>query len=585
MRLFKTFAVSLLGAIAAVFGLTSTASSQAASTTVVVFPTPGDRYETPQTQIVFRGVPVSDLGAITVTGSRSGPHSGRIEADSDGQGASFLPARPFLPRETVTVRTSLNIVGGRHGSFSFQIAKPGPIPAPQKIIRAPGRDVLQRFHSAPTLAPAKVVVTRNAAPVSDGDIFVTPQAGPSQNGAMIFSPNGQLVWWLGFPIASRAFVTDLRVQRLAGQPVLTYWVGQVANGNGRGEGVIDNQRYQRIATVRAGNGLSADLHEFLVTNSGDAWIISALPVILPSRDRPVMDSVIQEVDIRTGLVLYQWNALDHINASNSYTYGIHAPGFVLDPYHLNSISFAANGDPVVSMRNMDAMYEINRRNGRIVWELGGRHSSFTMGAGTRTAFQHDAVVEPNGDLTIFDDGAGPPVVHAASRGIEVRLDERTHRATLVRQVVHSPNLLAYFEGSVQELPQGRLFLGWGQQSYFTEFSAKGKQIYDAHLAVSGGSYRAYRQSWTAQPFTKPALATGTRRGRTILWASWNGATTVAQWRVLSGSSSTHLTPIGRYRKTGFETALTTTAHAPYVEVQALDARGKVLAGSQVERVR
>ena len=68
-----------------------------------VFPIPGGHVAAPSTQITLRGVPASQLGPISVTGSKSGIHTGRVVGDSDGQGASFIPSRSFEAGETVTV--------------------------------------------------------------------------------------------------------------------------------------------------------------------------------------------------------------------------------------------------------------------------------------------------------------------------------------------------------------------------------------------------------------------------------------------------------------------------------------------------
>jgi hypothetical protein len=558
--------------------------ARAAGPLVTVYPTPGDHYEMPDTQITFRGIPAAQIGTVTVTGSVSGVHTGRIVADSDGDGGSFIPNRPFTHNETVTVQTGLNIAGAGNGSFSFQIEHPAfPLKAEKLPAAAGGAASEQSFHSEPGFHPPKVDVTVNRAPASDGDIFLAPQFGPTQNGPMILNPRGQLVWFAPTPLASNDLITDFRIQQLDNQPVLSYFIGTQSNGVGSGEGIIDNTHYQQIATVHAGNGLRMDLHEFKITNAGDAWIIAAAPLWLPGIHRPVLNDFIQEIDIKTGLVLYQWDALDHLNPDNSYLFGPKMPGRIMDPFHINAISFAPDGDPVISMRNTSAMYKIDPTTGTILWELGGRHSSFKMGRGTVTAFQHDLVVNPGGVLSIFDDGAGPPVVHPQSRGIEVRLNDKAMTATLVRQVTHTPPLLAFFEGSVQELPAGRLFVGWGQQAYFSEYNAAGKTIFDAHFAAPSGSYRAYRFAWSGQPLTRPALAVSLLKGTPTLWASWNGATDVSQWRILAGPSPTRLAEVRRFLSSGFETEMRSPRPGPYFEVQALTGAGQVLATSAVQR--
>src|SRR3954471_19234647 len=81
----------------------------AVAATVSVYPAPGVTTAMPGTQISFRGAPPSQLGPIVVTGSRSGRHSGKVEAHSDGNGGSFVPDKDFKPGERVTVRTEMDV--------------------------------------------------------------------------------------------------------------------------------------------------------------------------------------------------------------------------------------------------------------------------------------------------------------------------------------------------------------------------------------------------------------------------------------------------------------------------------------------
>ena len=214
---------------------------------------------------------------------------------------------------------------------------------------------------------------------------------------MILDPNGNLVWFQ--PLPPNQLATDFRVQQLGDQPVLTWWQGYTNNGSGRGEGVIYNSSYQQIATVQAGNGLQGmDLHEFLVTPQGDAYVVGVSPIRYGTLKKPLMDAVVQEIDIKTGLVLFEWHAIDHVPITASY-FNTNSPGFVYDPYHLNSIALDTDGNLIVSMRNTWAVYKINRSTGAVMWTLGSNQNTFKRGAGVSTAFQHDAVVQPDGSLT------------------------------------------------------------------------------------------------------------------------------------------------------------------------------------------
>jgi Arylsulfotransferase (ASST) len=565
---------------------TLTATAQPVS----VFPIPGGRVAAPQTQITFRGLPAARVGRLLVTGSRSGPHAGRLVADSDGKGASFLPAKPFVPGEVVTVATRLDIRGAPAGRFHFTVASPAgsipamPLPAASRV---PG-DVLT-FQSRPDLTPAAVEVTQQAAGAAPGDIFVTPQQGPTQNGLMILAGDGTLVWFRPVPAGNMA--ADLRVQQYLGQPVLTWWQGYSGAGVGAGEDEIYDSSYRQIAEVRAGNGLTADLHEFRITPQGTALITAYYPVywdasaLHGAKQQIVLDSVVQEIDIRTGLVLYQWDSLDHVPLSDSYEAMPNGAGHPFDYFHINSVQEQPNGDLLISARNTWAAYDVDHATGAVIWTLGGKNSSYKLGSDATFAFQHDVRLHTDSDptVTLFDDGAGPPRVHSQSRGITVRLDAKNMTATLVSEDVHSPALAASFEGNVQALSDGNSFVGWGQQPYFSEFNAQGQMVFDGRFVGANSSYRAYRFPWTGMPSGGPAVAASTSGGTTNVYVSWNGATQVASWRVLAGPAPDALEATVTATKQGFETQIQIAA-AAYVAVQALDAAGGTLGTSNLVHV-
>jgi Arylsulfotransferase (ASST) len=549
------------------------ASARAASAAVVVFPEPGSRLATPQTQITLRGVSASEIGSVTVMGSRSGAHSGHIAADSDGQGGSFLPDSPFVPGEVVTVRTNLGISGARNGTFAFTVEQAlGDIPPPGKRTTAPrlAADV-NTFRSRPDLQPPAVKI--NQGQTGGGDLFLTPMRGPVQWGPMIVDPAGKLVWFQPL-VGDKREAADLRVQSYNGQPVLTWWQGYQNAGVGVGEDIIYDQHYHQVATVAAGNGLRADLHEFTITPQGTA-LITAYRIVVwdasavgASKRTAVMDSVVQEIDIPTGLVLFQWDSLDHVPLGDSYV-RVPPPKYPDDYFHVNSVQEVDDGSLIVSARNTWAVYDIDHGTGNVIWRLGGKHSDFKLGPGTSLAFQHHVRSQSGGLFTVFDDGAAPQV-HSHSRGLVERVDVATRTVTLVRELDHSPQLVSSYEGSVQLLANGDEFVGWGALPYFTEFAANGRQIYDGRFVDENSSYRAYRFAWSGQPDTQPSISAWPDGGGVAhLDASWNGATEVTGWRVLAGPSPTALSPVTVARRAGFETDIPIPSGEPYFQVQAL----------------
>jgi hypothetical protein len=429
-------------------------------------------------------------------------------------------------------------------------------------------------------------VTASSPAVAPGDEFVTPYAGPGQAGPMILEPDGALVWFKPMPTHTEA--TNLQVQEYDGKPVLTWWQGNVTHGFGLGEDVIADDTYTEIGHVHAGNGLHADLHEFLLTPQGTALITAYEPILcdLSSVGGPaygaVADSLFQEIDVKTGLVMYEWTSIDHVALGESFERA--SPSSVPEPYdffHLNSIDLERSGNLLIGSRNTWTVYQLNAASGKIEWRLGGKHTSFKMGAGTGTAWQHDPRELPDGAISIFDNGSVPKE-HSQSRAIVISLDEPPGTATLVTRLIHTPAVLAESQGSMQALANGDWFVGWGQEPYFSEYGPTGSVLFDAHFPVHDDSYRAFRFAWTGTPVHLPAFAFQPgESGASVVYASWNGATGVASWRVLAGASASSLSAVAQAARGGFETAIALPAGVagPYVAVQALNAEGAVIGTS------
>jgi Arylsulfotransferase (ASST) len=550
-------------------------------------PPPGAVDASPMSQISLKGVPVAQIRVISVAGSRSGGHAGRLAPYAAEPGASFLPTHPFTPGERVTVR--LAVLGMSPISYSFLIAHPAPLSIyPGPAVRYGTIHDIQSFHSRPDLGPPDIAA-RTLAPGADpGDVFIDPTSGPGQYGPMIFDPSGALVWF--HPLGGGQDAEDFRVQQYRGKPVLTWWQGYLSQlGYGAGEDVIADSSYRAVAIVKAGNGYSADLHEFLLTGSGTALITIFDPVLYNDSavhggraNDAVTDSVMQEVDVRTGLVMFEWHALDHVAVTESEAGLSSVSGYPFDYFHLNSIQ-ETGSDFLISARNTWTDYEIDGHSGAVLWRLGGKHSSFTMGPGTLFAWGHDVHLLPDGDLSEFDDGAVPRI-HSQSRGMVIHVDGTTGIATLVREYDHPKPLLTGSQGSFQTLDNGDAFLGWGAQPYFSEFSPDGRLLFDANMPHGYQSYRAYRAPWIGTPPTAPDLAGSRGRHNALtLYASWNGATNVAAWQVLAGSRPGSLRTVSTFPRAGFETAMALSSSARYMAVRALSTFGKVLGTSRTIR--
>jgi hypothetical protein len=557
-------------------------------TKLEVSPLPDSLDASPHAQISLLGVPKAQLAQVSVSGSITGGHAGRLVAYSQGDGASFLPNDPFQPGETVTVRGKiLNGKSSQPFAFHFAVEVPDPLAhlPPGKEPQGSSAQV-QHFHSAPQLQPPSIEVTAGKGQSSAGYVFAAPYSGPGGNGPMIFDDTGQLVWFHALSVGT--YATILQVQQFEGQPVLTWWQGYIPpQGFGEGEEVIESSSYRQITTVHAGNGYTADLHDFRIDSANDTALMTVfnplhcnLTGIGGPQDGAVTDSDFQEIDLHTRLVRREWTSLDHVALGESYSSPLGSkPEWPFDYFHINSLDQEPSGEMLISARNTWALYQLSEQTGQVISRAGGKHSTIKMGSGTLTAFQHDATLQPNGLISVFDNG-GVPTVHPQSRGILVALNAQTGTETLVAEYEHPSALKAGSQGNVQELAGGNLFLGWGAEPWFSEFSSTGQLAFDARMPPGDQSYRAYRFPWTGTPAGAPAIAaSGNGKGPVTVYASWNGATQIASWKVLAGPSTHQLTTVATGPRTGFETAIATPGPEAYVQVQALSATGAVLGTS------
>lgn len=477
--------------------------------------------------------------------------------------------------KTVTRRQLLRSAGlaaaglAVSGAVSEVVA--GALAAPRGVPPKP-----PRWRSRPDLQIPALSVTHREDGVSSEPIFIAPYNAPNgQAGAVIADNSGQPLW--ENPLAGKV-TANFRAQSYRSAPVLTWWEGDIELGHGVGEYVIADSSYRTVRRVQAAGGLRGDLHEFVITPRDTALLTSYvvrgadLSSVGGSHRGSIQDAIFQEIDLADGRVLLEWHSLDHVSLEESY-----APvGADWDYFHINSVDLDRDGGLLVSSRSTHTVYKLDRR-GEIVWRLGGSRGDFSMGAGSSFAWQHDARRQADGTLTIFDNGA-TPAVERLSRGLILDVDESAMSATLLRQYTRPP-ILAGSQGSMQLLANGNVFVGWGEAPRVSEFARSGRLLFDALLGSKYQSYRAFRLPWSARPAEAPALALTSNRAGSTAYASWNGATDVAAWRLLAGEQEDALRAVASTSAEGFESALRTTAAGPHFAVEALDGAGATLARS------
>jgi Arylsulfotransferase (ASST) len=456
---------------------------------------------------------------------------------------------------------------------------------------------VRNFVSRPDLAPPLITFSTTTSPSDPGYIMIaTVASGPGQGGTMILRTSGELVWFE--PDISNSKM-NLSTQTYQGKTVLGWWEGKIVEaGYGQGVGIIADSSYQTLHKVSAANGLQADLHEFNITPQGTALVTAYREypnVDLTSVGGPanafLVAGVAQEIDIATGKLLFEWDSMKNIPLAEShqpFAFGKHTYGTSARPYdyfHINSLALAPDGDLLISSRNCWTVYKVNRKTGKISWRLGGKKSDFTFGPGAQFFWQHH--VRPHGDtaLTVFDNGAGALYTEKQSRGLILDIDFTKKHVTLTHQYVHpGAVLLSDAMGSVQVMPDNRVFVGWGTSPYFSEFTQDGKLLLDSKITKGDPSYRAFLSDWEGNPAGPPDMKAVYSGSGATVYSSWNGATNVHSWSILAGDSISSMKMIGTVPAGDFETAAQVSSAGPFFQVQAHDAGGHVLSKSGLQHI-
>ncbi|ORY90641.1 ASST-domain-containing protein [Leucosporidium creatinivorum] len=413
----------------------------------------------------------------------------------------------------------------------------------------------------------------------------------------LFDDDGELVW-----SGRKGNVMNFQKHVYKSQDVLVWYTGsEEYPGYGHGQWQIYDQTYTLIATVEAQRiGPNAtDPHDFQITADNTAVIEywdsrkADLSPLGGSADGYAFDCVVQEIDIESGDLLFQWSTRDHIPITETY-YKLHEPHLGLtketafDAHHLNSVWKDDANNFLVGMRGSSTLYYISGSTGEVLWRLGGENSDFDVHESARFNFQHNAKIVGSGAehtflVTLFDNGANQYEQRVGeARGLILRVDKRFMRATVEHEFWPSFHGIATSEGSVQLLPNGNVVVGWGIVPYYSEYSPNGTLVHDVSLGAGGTtlhSYRATKAPWVGRPLTRPSFAIDPLRDDRA-YASWNGATEVTHWRLLGGSRPKLLTRLEQTRKLGFETELYISARNDYFAVAAYDVKGKCLGVSE-----
>jgi hypothetical protein len=518
------------------------------------------------------------------------PDGGQDSAQQPGSG---LTRRQLLPLAGGGV-AALAVAGlvGYELHPDSKAAAPTPTPTTKPATTTPAVTLDKPFVSRPDLSPPQVTITQLASGSAEETTprfialapdYVIENSTPSQQGLMLVDRLGRLVWFKPASPGQKPF--DLKLQTYQGKPVLTWWEGVLVADFGSGKAQIADATFNTIKTVSGANGLQMDLHEFTITSSG-AGLATAydetttdLTAVKGAKQGRIINCHAQVLDLATGKATFDWNALEHVAVEESYK-PVPASGKNLYDYvHVNSLQMLSDGSLLVSARNTWTVYRINGKTGAIIWRMGGKKSDFKIEPTASWAWQHHVTMVSDTEMTLFDNST---TKQAPSRGLLLSVDQSAMTVSLKQAFKAPTGFYAGTLGSVQVMPNGNVFVGWGTQPYFTEFASDGTQLLFGQLPLGTRSYRAFLVDFVGAPADKPVLiAKAYAAGGYQIYVSWNGATEIDSWRIDAGANAHSLKPVGTSPWTGFETTIVVDAVGPSFQAIALDANGHELGSSEV----
>lgn len=230
-----------------------------------------------------------------------------------------------------------------------------------------------------------------------------------------------------------------------------------------------------------------------------------------------------------------------------------------------------------------------------MWRLNGANPSFRN---TNFGFsqQHDARwVSENSTrtvLSLYNNGYnGFNRTHEYSSGMIILIDHENKTATQIHD--YAPpgnNMLSSSQGNMQLLPNGNVFMGWGNNEYVSEHDAGGNLLLWGYIAQERVmNYRAQKFQWEGNPtdvpalwtYSKTAIGTSFSSSSMTFYVSWNGATRVKSWRFYGCVNMTGpYTFLAEVRKTGFETVYVHPSFYLWTYAEAISAQEQSLGQSR-----
>lgn len=498
-----------------------------------ISPVPGSEYINPEQSIILKTGTLFDIESIDecnieIKGSETGNHSFTWKISEDSKSIVIIPDNSFIYNETVSVNITQGLktndgseISGT--SFNFKIKTQDNLklleeyyrneygneaPKNNEIERKPTSRTFGRDYNVPANYPEPVVT--HYGETDDDYLFfdLNPRLG-SQQYKNYLSINDKF----GVPIFFRRTENNsLNFHKLP-DGRLAYARNDYGHPENEKYFFLDSA-YVVVDSVKTGNGYNMDGHDMLLLENGHYLLMSydpqpvnmSLIVIGGNPNAIVTGLVLQEVDI-AGTVYFQWRSWDYFSILDA-TDDINLLAAQIDYVHGNAFAFDTDGNLLLSSRHLDEITKIDYETGNIIYRFGlnSKNNEFTISNDpVGFSHQHDIRVQPNGNITLFDNGNLHP--NPFSQAIEYDISESDRTATRVWNYQHNPPVYGPATGSFRRSETGKNLIGWGATGPLaaSELDENDNPTFDVFLPDGVLSYRTLKYPWKTNLFTTPSL--------------------------------------------------------------------------------
>jgi hypothetical protein len=308
------------------------------------------------------------------------------------------------------------------------------------------------------------------------------------NYGLVIDNTGRVVWYHRFPNGPGLNFQALANGRYAARPTpatpgeTPQWLELDPFGN-------------ITRTLGCAGGMQPRVHDFLGEPDGGYWVMCDevrtmdLSSVGGSPEAQVLGTAVQHISAGGG-PLFEWSPFEHLTIDLHELAASEVSASMLNWTHGNALDLTSDGNLLLSFRNLSTIVKIDTQTGAVVWHMGGARNEFEFENTVMPAFagQHSLRVTGPDRLLLLDNVGDPQL----SRAERYEYDEAQRRARLTDAYVSSRGeVVARLGGSVQDLPNGRTLVSFGNGASVEEYDAAGNVVWQME-GNPGYVFRAQR---------------------------------------------------------------------------------------------